>query len=150
VIRRALNLLRGGLALVRLLPAYVLFGLLKHMTPLGILARRAWSAPAGIRDAAREKRLAACVLGLSRRLGLPDRDCVQRSLLLYRVLSHAGADPRLIVGFRRVNGRVAGHTWVTVDGRPVLELEADLLRFKPAVAFGAGGTVVWESPPSSH
>jgi hypothetical protein len=150
VIRRALNLLRGGLALVRLLPAYVLLGLLKHMIPLGTLARRAWSAPAGRRDAAREQRLAASVLGLSRRLGLPDRDCVQRSLLLYRVLSHAGADPRLIVGFRRVNGRVAGHTWVTVDGRPVLELEADLLRFKPAVAFGAGGTVVWESPPSSH
>jgi hypothetical protein len=45
---------------------------------------------------------------------------------------------------------VEGHTWVTVDGRPVIELEADLQRFKPAVAFGAGGTVVWESPPSSH
>ena len=37
----------------------------------------------------------------SRLIGVPDRDCLQRSLLLYRVLSRAGANPRLVVGVRR-------------------------------------------------
>lgn len=124
------------------LPAYILFGILKHIVPLTQLARWAWCAPAGPRDRETERRLAASVMRLSQLTGLPDRDCLQRSLLLYRVLSRAGADPKLVVGFQRVNRQVLGHAWVTVDGRPVFEAEADLLRFVPALAFGMQGTLI--------
>jgi hypothetical protein len=146
VITRASNRLRSGLALAQLLPTYVLFGVLKHIVPLRWLVRRAWCPPTGARDRARERRLAMRVLRLSQRMGLPDRDCLQRSLLLYRVLSRAGADPKLVVGFQRVNSRVLGHAWVTVDGRPVFEPEADLLRFMPALTFGVHGTLLPELP----
>jgi hypothetical protein len=138
-VTRALRRFRIGLVLARLLPAYVLLGLLKHTVPLGSLARWTWCAATGARDRAVEHRLAAGVLRLSRLVGLPDRDCLQRSLLLYRVLSRAGADPTLAVGFQRTNGRIIGHAWVLVDGRAVIESEAHLVKFTPALCFGSRG-----------
>jgi hypothetical protein len=78
------------------------------------------------------------VLRLSQLTGLPDRDCLQRSLLLYRVLSRAGAAPTLVIGFRRINGGILGHAWVVVDNQPVIE-EAELLQYSPAFGFGARG-----------
>jgi hypothetical protein len=62
-------------------------------------------------------------------------------LLLYRVLSRAGADPTLVVGFHRSNGRICGHAWVTVDGRTVIEPEAELVRFSAAACFGLRGAL---------
>ena len=59
--------------------------------------------PAGPRDHKVERRLAASVLRLSQLLSLSDRDCLQRSLLLYRLLSRAGANPILVIGFRRMH-----------------------------------------------
>jgi hypothetical protein len=88
-----------------------------------------------------EGRLTAGVLRLSRLVGLPDRDCLQRSLLLYRVLSRAGADPKLVVGFNRMDNRILGHAWVIVDGHAINEHETDLLRFTPALSFGAQGAL---------
>jgi hypothetical protein len=142
VITRALRRLRVGLVLGRLLPAYVLLGLLKHVVPLRWLVRWAWCPAAGLRDRGVEHQLAARVLRLSQLVGLPDRDCLQRSLLLYRVLSRAGADPTLVAGFHRMNGRIIGHAWVVVDGRAVIESEGDLLRFSPALGFGSGGALL--------
>ena len=135
------NLLGVG----RLLPAYMLFGLLKHLVPLRLLARWAWCRPAGWRDRDLERRLQKRVIRLSQLVGLPDRDCLQRSLLLYRALSHAGANPKLIVGFDQMNSRIFGHAWVVVDGHPVIESETDLLRFSPVLAFGSQGVLL--SPP---
>jgi hypothetical protein len=63
-------------------------------------------------------------------------------LLLYRVLSRAGADPTLVVGFQRVNDRILGHAWVRVDGRTLIEPEPDLVRFSPAFGFGARGALL--------
>jgi hypothetical protein len=135
----ALNRLKNGLLVVRLLPGYVLFGLLKHLVPLRALVRWAWCPPHGPRDLDAERRLAARVCRLSRLTGLLDRDCLQRSLLLYRMLSRAGANPTLVVGFRRMNGRTFGHAWVIVDGYPVIEPEINLLRFSPMLGFGFRG-----------
>jgi transglutaminase superfamily protein len=135
----ALNRLKNGLLVVRLLPGYVLFGLLKHVVPLRWLVRWAWCPPHGPRDLEGERRLAARVCRLSRLTGLLDRDCLQRSLLLYRMLSRAGANPTLVVGFRRMDGRIFGHAWVIVDGYPVIEPEVNLLRFSPMFGFGFGG-----------
>jgi hypothetical protein len=74
--------------------------------------------------------------------GLRDRDCLQRSLLLYRVLSRAGADPTLMVGFLRRNGRIRGHAWVTVDGNPVIEPGPNVVHFSPALGFGPRGAPI--------
>ena len=130
----------------RLLAVYTLFGLLKHLVSLRLLARWAWCRPAGWRDRDLERRLQKRVIRLSQLVGLPDRDCLQRSLLLYRALSHAGANPKLIVGFDQMNGRIFGHAWVVVDGHPVIESETDVLRFSPVLAFGWRG--IFLSPPS--
>ena len=140
------NRFRTGLVVGRLLPAYVLLGLLKHLLPLRWLARWAWCPPAGPRDREAERRLVASVLRLSQLTGLPDRDCLQRSLLLYRVLSRAGADPTLVIGFHRMNDRILGHAWVIVDGHTVIEPAADLLRFSPTLGFGFGGALL-PAPP---
>jgi hypothetical protein len=146
------NRIRTGLVVGRLLPTFVLLSLLKHLVPLHCLARWAWCPPIGPRDLATERRLSACIIRLSQLTGLPDRDCLQRSLLLYRVLSRAGADPSLVVGFRRIDGRILGHAWVVVDGRTIIEAEANLLQFAPAFCFGPGGRLLsarQNDPPGS-
>jgi hypothetical protein len=144
VIKRTSNRLKTGLIVGRLLPAYLLLGLLKHVIPLRWLARWVWCPPVGPRDRNTEWRLAASVLRLSQLAGLPDRDCLQRSLLLYRVLSRVGAEPKLVVGFERMNGQILGHAWVIVDGHTVIEPETDLLRFSPAFGFGMRGALLSE------
>src|SRR5262249_43411534 len=136
--KQASNRLGRGLVAVRLLAVYVLLGLFKHLVPLRWLARWAWCPPVGPRDRAAERGLAAIVLRLSQLTGLPDRDCLQRSLLLYRVLSRAGAAPVLIIGFGRIDGTIRGHAWVMVDNQPVVQ-EAELPQFSPAFGFGVGG-----------
>jgi hypothetical protein len=136
--KQATNRLGKGLVAVRLLPVYLLLGLFKHLVPLRWLARWAWCHPVGPRDRAAERGLAAIVLRLSQLTGLPDRDCLQRSLLLYRVLSRAGAAPVLIIGFGRIDGAIRGHAWVMVDNQPVVQ-EAELPQFSAAFGFGVGG-----------
>jgi hypothetical protein len=138
-IRVSMKRLKNGLVLGRLLPAYLVLGVLKHVVPLRWLACWTWYPPSGPRDCEAERRLAATVFRLSQLIALGDRDCLQRSLLLYRVLSRAGAHPTLVVGFQRSNGQILGHAWVTVDGRPVLEPEVNLARFAPALSFGFEG-----------
>jgi hypothetical protein len=48
----------------------------------------------------------------------------------------------LVVGFDRLNGKIFGHAWVIVDGRAIIEPEADLARFSPVLAFGWRGELV--------
>ena len=136
------NRFRNGLALGRLLPVYVLLGFVKHVVPLRRLVQLAWCPPAGPRDFDAERRLAAAVVRLSQLARMPDRDCLQRSLLLYRVLSRAAADPTLIVGFQRVNGRIRGHAWVVVNGCTLVECKADLVGFSPILEFGTHGALL--------
>jgi hypothetical protein len=140
-IARTICRIRAGLLIARFLPAYVAFATLKHMVPLQRLVRLAWRPPADRRDHEAERRLVASVLRLSEFVGLRDRDCLQRSLLVYRLLSRAGAEPLLVIGFRRKDGRLLGHTWVIVDDRAIFESEADLITFSPAISFGSQGAL---------
>ena len=98
LIARTLSRIWTGWLIARFLPAYVAFTMLKHMVPLQRLVRLAWRFPAGRRDHEAERRLVASVLRLSQFVGLRDRDCLQRSLLVYRLLSRSGADPLGRVG----------------------------------------------------
>ena len=139
---RTVRRLKTGFIMARLLITYIVLALLKHLVPLPLLVRRVWCLPVGPRDCEAEWRLTSIVLRLSRLTGLPDRDCLQRSLLLYRVLSPVGAQPTLVIGFQSTNGQIRGHAWVTVDGRSIVEPETELVGFSPALRFGLRGELL--------
>ena len=138
----ATNRLRTVLDGFHIVPAYVLLGLLKHLVPLRWLAKWTWCEKAGPRDRLAERRLAANVLRLSKLLRIADRDCLQRSLLLYRLLSAVGSDPEFVVGLREQDGKIIGHAWVLVDDMSIVEPESDLVRFSPVLRFGARGALL--------
>jgi hypothetical protein len=127
--------------LCRLAGLYTLFSILKHVLPVTTLVRWAWRAPdpIGFRDV---ERRAWVAVRTSRSLRFGDSDCLQRSLLLYHVLSRAGADPALVIGFRRGNGSVAGHASVFVAGKPLYETAVASPPFEPALWFGARGRLL--------
>jgi hypothetical protein len=66
-------------------------------------------------------------------------NCLDRSLVAYRYLSGAGADPALRVGLRRGDGLLKGHAWVTVDDQPVEESPEPLEEFAQVVTFHGEG-----------
>jgi hypothetical protein len=66
-------------------------------------------------------------------------NCLDRSLVAYRYLSAAGADPELRIGLRRGDGLLRGHAWVTVDDRPVEESAEPLEQFAEVVTFHSDG-----------
>jgi Transglutaminase-like superfamily len=135
--------LGNTLAVGRLAPTFLALGVLRRLVPIDRLARWAWRTPRRERDgAAREHQLVSRVVRACGLAGAPDRDCLQRSLLLYRELSRAGADPVLVMGFRRADGRLEGHAWVVSDGRPLVESDARLRGFVPALRFGRGGRLI--------
>ena len=141
--------LRHVATLLRLAPAYARLGILKHFVPVHELARRSWHRGDRPRDPAREGHVVSAVCRLSRWSGLVDRDCLQRSLLLYRELSRTSADPVLVLGFRRAGERVLGHAWVLTDGRPVAERPDDLTAFDHFLTFGQRGEVLGGPPAAS-
>jgi hypothetical protein len=119
----------------------------RRVVPLSRLARLAWQAPrGGRRDPEAEARAMGLVLKAARWSGGLRRNCLARSLLLYRSLSRAGADPRLVVGVRRAHDRVRGHAWVVVDGRVAAEARDDLRLFTPVLAFGERGRLAPSDP----
>jgi len=135
----------GGL--LRLGGPYLAFLALRHIVSLERLARFAWRDPGNHpRDPQLEARTIAQATKLRHLLDRTDRRCLPRSLALYRALSRAGASPQLWIGFRKVAGRVDGHAWVAVDGRPVGEAEALMPSLTPTCGFGVkGATIALES-----
>lgn len=127
--------------MVRLWPVYVAAGVLKHLLPLPMLARWAWRPAVQARDRRQEHRLVACVVKISKTSRAIDRDCFQRSLVLYRELSRSGAGPQLWVGFARstAGASLNGHAWVIVDGAPLLDEGSALEDCERVVGFGDGG-----------
>ena len=109
--------------------------LLKRALPLPKLAGLMW-LPARIsdRDPGQEERTIRIVTRLSRASG---GNCLARSLVLYRYLSRADAEPRLVVGMAKPD-QLIGHVWVTVDGRPLLETSETLGSYTEIVTFGHG------------
>jgi hypothetical protein len=136
----------NALAVGRLLPLYVALGALKHVVPVQTLARWAWRPPARPADPDQVRRAVARVWRTQSLLNLGDRDCLQRSLLLYRELSRLGADPTLTIGFRHSAQRVQGHAWVTTRNDLVAE-PAGVTGYVPAIRFGREG--VLERPRES-
>jgi hypothetical protein len=136
----------NALAIGRLLPLYLALGALKHLVPVQTLARWAWRPPAGAADPEHVRQAVARVWRTQGLLSLGDRDCLQRSLLLYRELSRLGADPKLTIGFRQSAGSVQGHAWVMAGDEIVAE-PAGTNQYVPAIRFGRMG--VLERPRES-
>jgi hypothetical protein len=115
---------------------YLALGMLKHVVPVQTLARWAWRAPR-ISDPDAVQLAIARVWRTQGLVNLGDRDCLQRSLLLYRELSRAGAAPTLMIGFRRSGDRTQGHAWVKTSAGTSAPAEG--AAYVPAFCFGAGG-----------
>jgi hypothetical protein len=125
---------------IRMVGWRMVLPVLKWTLPLPRLARLMWTPSSGKqREPAREERIATLARGLSgpRRGGRFD-NCLERSLVAYRYLSRAGAEPELVVGVTR-DRPVRGHAWVRLDGEPVGD---SVDEFEEMTAFGRDGTIV--------
>lgn len=60
-------------------------------------------------------------------------NCLDRSLAAYWMLRRAGASPRLVLGARRDQEKLAGHAWIELGNVP-LEAQAD--EFVRIASFG--------------
>jgi hypothetical protein len=124
---------------------------LKRRVPLATLAKVMWRTPrARIRPDHADR-----IPDLVRRLYRGFREgqegiCLERSLLTYRFLSGAGADPRLVIGIRGRGGSVTGHAWVVVNGEPLFEPAASLGEYASFFSFGRDGTLDASMPDGAR
>jgi transglutaminase superfamily protein len=113
---------------------------LKHVLPIVVLVRLVHARPARDGQSGLTGRLDVlfrCTRRFPRR---PPSNCLERSLGAYRLLCRAGAQPELVIGMKRATGgRIEGHTWVVVNGRPLAEDTGALAGFAPLLAFDAHG-----------
>jgi hypothetical protein len=126
---------------MRMLAWALVLPFLKHLVSIDGLTALAWRGPRCVgRTINRERRIAelAHLMHRSRR-PIGRYNCLERSLIAYRFLSEVNADPRLVLGLRKGDGSIEGHSWVLVDGKPVRESIEALVDFEPVVAFGRHG-----------
>jgi hypothetical protein len=114
--------------------------LLKRILPLPRLVALMDKAPReGARDPELERRIVRIARLVFRgRRGTFGDNCLERSLVTYRFLGRAGADPELVVAMSRRDQGLHGHVWVTVEGLPVDEDPADLEVYVPLMRFCRG------------
>ena len=113
---------------------------LKHLVPLERLIRIMRARPRGPRSPAFEADLAAFLTATGPFPRRPPSNCLERSLAAYRLLGAAGAQPVIVVGFRRITPRrLDGHVWVTVDGAPFGERAGALDDYVSVVRYDAIG-----------
>lgn len=115
--------------------------LAKYAMPLTTLVQIVTPASQpGTRDPHREQRIARFADWASRIVRPTTRgNCLERSLVAYRYLVRAHADPRLVIGFRRGDAGVLGHAWVLVDGQPLSDSPATVAEYQVAMSFDAAG-----------
>jgi Transglutaminase-like superfamily len=130
----------SGLAL-RMAGWALVLPLLKRVMPLRSLVKLMWLDGRVQRSADREHAIAQFSARLTRLRPSFHGNCLERSLLAYRYLAEANAEPRLVIAVSAREDGVMGHAWVTVDDRPVHDWEADVGEFAPIVEFGTGGLV---------
>jgi hypothetical protein len=130
----------------RILSWRLVLPLLKWLLPLPRLVRLMWHGRDRSRNPRREERIILLCRKLSGPAGerLTD-NCLERSLVTYRLLSAAGAEPELVVAVAAEQD-VQGHVWVTLDGRTLHEDDDPLERFSPLLTFGPEGLSSAGSP----
>ena len=130
---------------LRMIGWRVVLPVLKWTLPLPRLARLMWAGTTRERDPAGEEQIATLARGLSgrRRNGSRFNNCLERSLVAYRYLSRAGAEPELVVGVSR-DLPVRGHAWVSLDGEPLGDRVDE---FEEVTAFGPEGALIARAAP---
>jgi Transglutaminase-like superfamily len=131
--------LKIGLLAVRMSSWALALPVLKRIVPLRRLAEVMRNEARGPRDPLSERQIVALSSLLARRPPRFRANCLERSLLAYRFLARANADPRLVVGVRSGEQGLLGHAWVTVDGEPIHESVAAISGFSALVEFGPQG-----------
>jgi hypothetical protein len=117
--------------------------LLKRLVPLQTLARAMWTDPRWGRSPKLECDIVRFSFVLARLR--PPRfrsNCLERSLLAYRFLAQASADPHLVIAVSAAEDSLIGHAWVTIDGRPVHDSTADTSQFVSIAEFGPRGLLL--------
>jgi hypothetical protein len=111
---------------------------LKYMTPLPVLVRFMSLTPRpGSLHTTRVQRLRAIRSLLDGGRVVISANCLERSLVLFRFLSEVGAAPELVMGVSRTSARVAGHTWIEVEGHVLADATTEA--FAPMLIFGPEG-----------
>jgi hypothetical protein len=124
---------------VRMAAWSLVLPVLKRLLPLPRLARLMWSDGRGHSSGEDHERVVTLARWIcSARVGRGRDNCLDRAFLTYRFLAMASANPRLVVGMRS-GERVAGHAWVTLNGRTVHGAGESPDDFVAVVAFGRGG-----------
>jgi hypothetical protein len=129
---------RDAWLLARMFAWGLVLPVLKFALPLPRLVRLVASPRRRARDAAREAAVAEQAARVYR--WRRDDNCLERSLVTFRYLGRAGADPRLVVGMRASDR--FGHVWVTTDGAAVHDAPEFLAELEPLFEFDADGTRV--------
>jgi Transglutaminase-like superfamily len=98
-----------------------------------------WTAGPADRSDVQERQIIALSSRVTRLRPRLRSNCLERSLLAYRFLARAGADPRLVMGISTDAGVIVGHAWVALDGKPIHEPPAAVESFAPLIEFGPRG-----------
>jgi hypothetical protein len=136
---------RDAWLLARMLGWSLLLPVLKRTVPLSrLVALLQLDAQVDRRDPQWEEQLSAMSDWVFRSRPRRSRDnCLDRSLVTYRYLGRAGAEPTIVVGVAKsATDAITGHVWVTVDGEPVHDDIAGLANFVALTAFNAHGRAI--------
>ena len=122
----------------------IVLPLLKILIPVKSLARFMWMSPrTPVKNVEQEQKIAIIVRWIYLLVLSSKKNCVERSLLLYRFLSRTNSDPTLVTGLRQLeDGTWKGHAWILVNGVPFGETESNVEDFKTLVIFGRHGAII--------
>ena len=132
---------------MRMMSWAILLPLLKIFIPVKSLARFMWiSSKTPVRNLEQEQKIATLVRWIYLFVLSNKKNCVERSLILYRFLSRINSDPILVTGLRHLeDGIWKGHAWILVDGKPFGEPETSVEDFRTLVIFGRNGAIIQRS-----
>lgn len=144
---RASNRVRVATLPIRITAWTLAVARLKRRLPIERLVRIVSTEPTMGRDPEVEAKIVTWAWRASRRrLGASPENCLDRSLVAFRYLGWAGAQPRLYLGVRREADEMTGHAWLAVDGEPVREPVSIAQDFAALIEFDARGRRIPDAP----
>ena len=115
----------------------ILKRLLRVETLAALMTPRVTEAPSATRRRGRTAAVHRVVTTGGRLLVSPN--CLERSLVTFRLFARAGASVTLVLGVRHDGSTVDGHSWIELDGRSLDTPKSD--DYTPMVTFRARGSV---------
>lgn len=58
-----------------------------------------------------------------------DKPCLRRTLVLYRWCAWRNLDAGVVIGVKKEDSKLAGHSWLVLEGRPYKENEEELNQY---------------------